>query len=89
MRPDAVKTMNKLQTWAEFLTESSGDLPPYALDIKNAVSKLKKGVAGGTIDLGKTGAKGVSDTDLQNMLREYPDAEVFYSQGHTLLKLKD
>ena len=69
--------------------ESSGDLPEYALIIKNEISKLKKGPAGGTIDLGKTFGKDVSQTDIKNMLMEYPDAEVFYDKGCTLLKLKD
>jgi len=71
------------------LKESSGDIPKYVLDIKNEYSKLKKGVQGGTIDLGKTFGKDVSQTDIKNILQKYPDAEVFYQNGRTLLKLKD
>lgn len=81
--------MKTIKNFNDFLNESSGDRPTYALEIKNAVSKLKKGVEGGTIDIGKTFGKDVSQTDIKNMLQEYPDAEVFYKDGRTLLKLKD
>lgn len=82
--------MKNIKNWNEFfINESSGDLPNYALVIRNEISKLKKGPKGGTIDLGKTFGKDVSQTDVKNMLQEFPDAEVFYQNGRTMLKLKN
>jgi len=80
-----MKHLKKFEEHSQ-ITESSGDNPAMALDIKNEYTKLKTGPKGGSIDLGVVGQ--VADATISNIKKEYRDAIVKVVDDHYILMLK-
>lgn len=55
--------------------------------VKGEVSKIRKGIEGGMIDLGVVGQ--TSDIFIKNIKKTYPDAEVKVVDGRYVLKLAE